>query len=675
MKMKYIYSSEEIIEQRRLDTAERAEMWRRFEEKAGGGERGRAVTDAFRELYKNYDSKLAEWYASLYDKGVGGFYACTVGRDTVGFLPDLESTVQSLRFLQGSGLLRGFGGSYRDALPDWMIKQMVRYAKSIQDENGFFYHPQWSKESADIGISHRGRDLGWCTALLSEFGASPTYDAPNGMKGDGLDADGNPVVICGSAASCDGGETAPKANAAATSYADYLESDETFKAYLKANEERLRTYSYGFGNELNATYKQIKPRDEALRAQGADYSLCDILISWLNNHIIPSTGYWEDKQNYAGINGFFKIITLYNMWERPYPIEHIEAVTNSVVSCLASDEEAPYNICSIYNIWDAVCYIRTNTKFFDEPTRVKINGMIDDVLTSDLGVLAVRKTAAKLKKYRKSDGGFSHSYYRGCPNHQGLPVSSRLRENVGDTDATGIGSTGLTRGIFGAFGFERIPLLMHSDYMVFRNILENLPPVTKTKVQNPLVDFEDGELYASPVSGGKLEIAVDGGNRVLRLTAGEGDGLVFYLTATQYAGRRLICSFDLKPEEASDGAVLSLKLMNLKNVAPVYLYLTVSDGVLHAHNEELGLSSVPICEVGKWARLKLVYTVSEGAGSTALYLNGAHVGTVTNKDGCPEHPAGYNPHAFEKASLILDRGKGITLAVDNLSYFLAEDGE
>ena len=670
--MKYIFSEEEIIEQRRLDTKERAEMWRRFEEKAGGGERGRAVTDAFRELYKNYDSRIAEWYASLYDKGVGGFYACSVGRDTVGFLPDLESTVQSLRFLQASGLLRGFGGSYRAALPEWMIEQMVHYAKSIQHENGFFYHPQWSKESADIGVSHRGRDLGWCTSLLSEFGAKPTYDAPNGIKGDGIDAEGNPVKPACLSPALD--EKKPEeSNAAANSYADYLENDVTFKEYLRQNENRLKTYSYSFGNELNATYKQIKPRDEALRAAGADYSLCDILINWLNDHIEPSTGYWEPNQNYAGINGFFKIITLYNVWERPYPLEHIEAVTRSVVAGLASDEEAPYNICSIYNVWDSVCYIRTNTQFFDEATRVKINGMIDDVLTSELGVLAVRKTAAKLKKYRKHDGGFAHGYHRGTPNHQGLPVSSRLRENAGDTDATGIGTTGLTRGIFGAFGFERIPLLMHSDYMVFRNILENLEPVKKTKIQNPLVDFEDGELFASSLSGGKLEIDVDSGNRVLRLTASEGGGLSHGLTAYQYAGKRLLYSLDLKVEKAEDDSELCLKLMNLKKVAPVYLYFTISEGALYAHNRDFGLESVRVCSLGEAARLKLQYTVSGGESNIALYVDGKLCGTMKNCGDNPDCPAGYNPHAFELASLTVERGADLSLTVDNLSYFLAED--
>ena len=669
--MKYVYTPEQIIEQRRLDIAERAEMWRRFEEKAGGGERGRAVTDAFRELYKNYDTRLIEWSASLYDKGVGGYYACTVGRDTVGFLPDVETTVQTLRFLQTTGLLRAFGGSYTKALPDWMIKQMIHYAKSIQDENGFFYHPQWSKESADIGISHRGRDLGWCTSLLSEFGISPTYDAPNGMKGDGIDADGNPVQRKSAPIASE--EEAPAPNAAASSYADYLENDVTFRAYLARNEETIRTSSYWFGNQLNATYKQIKPRDEALRAAGADYSLCDILIQWLNDHIDPNTGYWGAERNYAGINGFFKIITLYNMWERPYPLEHIYTVTKSVVSCLASDEEAPYNICSIYNIWDAVCYIRTNSQFFDDENRVKINAVIDDVLTSDLGVLAVRKTAAKLKKYRKADGGFSHSYYRGCHSHQGLPVSTRFREDVGDTDATGIGTSAMTRGIFGAFQFERIPLFMHSDYMVYRNILENLEPVRKTKVQNPLVDFEDGEPFASPVAGGQLEVAVDEGNRVLRLRAEEGDGLLHYNTAYQYAGTRLIYSLDLKIESASEGAVVALKLMNLAKVAPVYLYFTASCGKVYAHNEELGLGMTPISSLGEAVRLKLVYTAKDGVGTTEIYSGGELVGTMINDGDNPEHPAGYNPHAFEVASITLESGKGLSLTVDNLAYFLAED--
>ena len=51
MIMKYVYSIKEIAEQKKLDVAERDSLWAALAEEAGGGEKGKAVADAFRKLY------------------------------------------------------------------------------------------------------------------------------------------------------------------------------------------------------------------------------------------------------------------------------------------------------------------------------------------------------------------------------------------------------------------------------------------------------------------------------------------------------------------------------------------------------------------------------------------------------------------------------------------------
>ena len=273
--MSKIYTEEEIIKQREIDKINKEKEWEALCEEAGGGERGRAIADAFKQLYTLYTPGLAEWFAKLYDPEVGGYYSTTSGHDTEGFGPDIEVTVQSLRFIESSGMLRDVGPLY-ESLPEGMCQAMLRFAKSLQNENGYFYHPQWTFDDVHYNLARRGRDLGWATSLISVLGGQPTYDTPNGKKGDGLDAYGKPVELH---ACLDCKEENAEKPAAKINYPEYLENKETFLHYL--SKLNIRENSYSVGNQFNATYSQIKARSEALIAEGADYSLCDVFINWL----------------------------------------------------------------------------------------------------------------------------------------------------------------------------------------------------------------------------------------------------------------------------------------------------------------------------------------------------------------------------------------------------------
>ena len=59
----------------------------------------------------------------------GGFYYSNSARDSSDFDIDIESTVQAIRFLYTSGMLSDFGGSYKDALPKQMQKDVCAFAK------------------------------------------------------------------------------------------------------------------------------------------------------------------------------------------------------------------------------------------------------------------------------------------------------------------------------------------------------------------------------------------------------------------------------------------------------------------------------------------------------------------------------------------------------------------
>ena len=167
-----------------------------------GEESGMAIVEAFKTLYTLYSDDMVDWAASLYSRGfndlesgnwAGGYYASTAGRDTVGYGPDVQCTAQMISFINGSGMVNHLGDDYNvpasKYIPEWMQYEMVYFAKSLQDtSNGYFYHPQWGKETTDAHLSRRGRDLGWATSIIKQFGELPEVAAPNGTAGNGESA-------------------------------------------------------------------------------------------------------------------------------------------------------------------------------------------------------------------------------------------------------------------------------------------------------------------------------------------------------------------------------------------------------------------------------------------------------------------------------------------------------
>ena len=267
--------------QEEIDTVLLAEEWEKLE-----GLLGKSITNAMRKVYSMYDDKMVKWAANLYDPGTGGFYTCRTGRNGEEFGPDVECTVQILRFITSSGMLDNLDGGLEDHLPMSMQQQLIYFAKSIQDpSSGYFYHPQWG---TDISLSRRGRDLGWGTSLLSMFGARPAYNAPNGTGGDGITADeywdaleANGEALSARPYPCtmsptEGsflnskltsslGEGASQSVAklvssekSADSSTAYLQTHESFINYLLTTVgPQLDSNPYSGGNNLNATYSQI----------------------------------------------------------------------------------------------------------------------------------------------------------------------------------------------------------------------------------------------------------------------------------------------------------------------------------------------------------------------------------------------------------------------------------
>lgn len=426
----------------------REEYYKRLEEKVGG-EDGRKLVEGMRELYSLYDSEVIDWFAGLYDPKIGGYYYSNCGRDNekiyyqgmlCDLLPDLESTSQALRFITQSGLAGApFKSNAKDVLPPWVSEKIRRYVKGSQHENGFFYNPQWPTEFTDIKLSRRARDTGNSIAMLQSFGSAPTYDTPTGVKGDYLDIDGNPVTRPHTNA-----KTEEESPISTVAIPPHLENKETFLKYLNT-ELDIKRGAYSAGNTLTAQMREIMYRDEVLKSEGADYSLVDTLIDWLNENQNKENGLWNEKADYFGVNGLMKISGCYGKVGRLLP--NADKAVRAALDAIGTDEVAT-SVTSVYNSWFAVERVKRHLRTYGGEEGNRLADRILKELYANAKEWLIN-TKEKFIPFKKPYGSFSYTLKSSSARSQGCPVAYQGMHE-GDVNATIICSSELLLYIYAA---------------------------------------------------------------------------------------------------------------------------------------------------------------------------------------------------------------------------------
>ena len=251
---------------------EYSELWQAIRKRLGG-EVGERLTDAMNDFYGIYSDTLPEWFASLYDARVGGFYYSASARDNdtldykgeiFGLLPDADSTCQALWTIRSLGLLGEYENDFRRALPTRMQNDIVRFIKGLQDpEDGYIYHPQFPRKRNEEKTTRRSRDTSRAAAVLSMLGASFTYDTPLGHKGDGIDKNGDPVL--------NKREISPSSDISTDSQSvsltpEYMANEESFRKHLDSLV--LRNNSYVTGSYFVTQTQELLFRDKELMERG-----------------------------------------------------------------------------------------------------------------------------------------------------------------------------------------------------------------------------------------------------------------------------------------------------------------------------------------------------------------------------------------------------------------------
>ena len=448
-------ATDAIAQKKNEEMKEIEKRWQDFKQTLTedvGPELSEEIMKAFSELYSLFDEKTVSWFANLYEAKTGGFYYSNSARDTALFRPDLESTYQTLQFMRGSGMCQGLLEC--ESVPEWMAKDIVRFTKSLQDPNGYFYHPQWGKAAVDERPARRGRDLTWGDRILKRFNSSPTYDTPSGTRGDGIRYDG--AKISGFVS------REIKEEKTETALADHLSSKEKFLEYIsKWDVERD---GYYVGNLFESQSLQINARDKQLAEMGADYRLADIMEEFFTSHQNKKTGLWTpyDEVDYLGINGLLKIGNAYHKTGKMIP--NAVAAFKSAMEIITS-EIAPTTVCFVLNPWYAMVSIMDNIEeCYPSEDKAAAEAAVKELRREMLlnAPTLIRATAKKIEMFKKADGSFSYMPHTSGPNSQGLPVAI-YGTNEGDVNATYILTVATTSHIFTVFGYKLIPIFTPAD--------------------------------------------------------------------------------------------------------------------------------------------------------------------------------------------------------------------
>lgn len=437
------------------------------------------VVKAIKGLYSfilgQNSSAVYTWMANLYDPETGAFYYADSARDYVGFGPDLESTAQILQFLSGTGM---FANGFNKDLPKDILNKLGDWVVSLQESDGYFYHPQWGHTA---GQTRLGRDLSWATQLLDALGIIPKYK-----------------LASSASASLTGHvrlDTAVAVSAViAVAEAEYLSNESLFTSYLESKREDLlsgKITSHSLGHELNAVKDIIFARGYG----DAFFNFFDSIQYTVYLRQVAAgqtpTGLWEDGITYTSMSGLKKIT---DMYESRHEIKYREYIVDAAIQANlipADDPEMKASqVIYVFNPWSGLGNVIDNAKKYG--TEAEVKSLYEKARAAAVDMINITK--AKLVPFMHMDGSFSYNDTGlSSATTQGVEVSLGLNE--GDVNATVLGINGVIANVFTALGYDRVPLWDSVDAEAFVDIITSLSPIEKKERPSlPPVDFEDNNM-------------------------------------------------------------------------------------------------------------------------------------------------------------------------------------
>ena len=657
------------------------------------------IYKSIKNIYGLYSDDMISWLANLYDPDTGGFYYSNSARNTIGYLPDIESTSQMLDIITSSGL------ASVSELPDWLKEGMVRFVKGLQDENGYFYHPQWGKELTDSNTGRRSRDLGKAVSLLQRLGAKPTYDTPSGVKGDGILSDGTVISKVGLTSKLSRSTVSAVSKVIATASFDYknsyIESVASFESWLKTVDINSSSYqSYYVGDKFATIIGEIIARDNELKKQGRG-GLVDALANWLYAKQNKTTGLWTlGSVDIDGVNGLFKIVSVFNAMgaEIKYPIQALQS-TMTILNTLKPEDVI--RVCDVFNIWNNFVLIKQNINNYcaDSGVKSEVARFCSEILKNSASGL--QNTTECLAIFVKQDGSFSYAPNTSAPTSHGMPVAV-YGTNEGDVNGTALGSVGTICDLMSILGLTYIPIFTKGDGIEFISILEDMGTIIKHEAQAGVpYGFEDEEAEdaenAKELSNScdivsSSSITSSGGFCVVKREDGAGNALLLksdnnggdYIYIPESTGALNAASFiiesDIRIVTSDIGAVAQLQFSS--EVYMLNFAATDTDGngridendhisiyeQSHSDKSKWYMNSFGnIAKVGEWFNIRIEYY--SGTAETVrikIFVNDdliavtdTYYGKVTTEETSPKQN-------YTHARFIIPSAKACELYIDNI---------
>ena len=445
---------------------------------------GAEAVKALKNLYSLCDENLYTWMANLWCPDVGGFYYSNSGRDTEGFLPDIETTKQVLSFITSYGMVDHYeGASYSTALlqdyPE-IAGKILNFAVGLQAEDGYFYHPQWKDAPSTSRLS---RDLNSARGIITKLGGTANYPYPEDSLGSSDDDELVSVSALTGRLGSSSVLAVSKVIATASAVPAYLQSLDKWVAYIdslgidKGN-------SYSGGNTLVSQKKMIK-------AAGQKY--CDYLINYLNSKQYDN-GTWESAISYGALDGLMKISGLYEHFDAPLP--RIKEAAQSCITRIIDTTpktSSEIHICDVYNTWYALAAV---IRMSDKAVKSELHQSVKENLLE-----MVNATCQKISIFRKNDGSFSWYEHESHYTSQGSVVAVP-RTNEGDVNAT-TKVPATIQWIFDCIGIKMVPIYTSTDFEIFMNTICDLGSIIKDEAPDPtVITFDDFDISVDQTVNG-----------------------------------------------------------------------------------------------------------------------------------------------------------------------------
>ncbi|MBO4283615.1 MAG: hypothetical protein J5958_03225 [Clostridia bacterium] len=418
------------------------------------------VREAVRSFYEGiYDpEKLIRWWAGLYDPDRGGFYYSNSARDHEGFLPDMESTYQVLN------RVRDFVPDLKEFLGEDLTQKIVTFYREKQDQSdGYFYHPQWTKEESRKNVMRYSRDQDWAIFVLGWLGSEPPY----------------PTALDRAAQSSEsGGSTATEWQpnvASVTAYVNNQLNTRTCEQWANTLETQATTFQATgmLDAVLDVLDARINP-EYGVWVSGYD-AATDLYFNLKNAR--------ETETPYGIFTNAYKVAKMYNIAGRHIPYTD-KTVANAIKAICSRDPGI--RVTYLFNPWATLGNVRQNLVAYGTPAEVAAY----DAQIKEHVVEMVDALQTSLALYRCEDGSYGYLKSGSNPSVYSTTVSLGVKE--GDVNGNNLVVLCAAH-ICTAIGLDdMIPIFneLHGELLI--DILNNAPSIRKNgSFSGNLYNFTD----------------------------------------------------------------------------------------------------------------------------------------------------------------------------------------